>query len=76
MVPISAAGSAPKASVPAAAGRSRNAMNLSMGWKMGLLGLIAIGALITLFSGSDDGGYRAPQVTDSQIGRASCRERV
>ncbi|MCZ6609210.1 MAG: hypothetical protein O7D27_05005 [Alphaproteobacteria bacterium] len=66
MVPISAAGSAPKASVPAAAGRSRNAMNLSMGWKMGLLGLIAIGALITLFSGSDDGGYRAPQVTDSQ----------
>lgn len=66
MVPISAAGSAPKTSVPAAGGRSRNAMNLSMGWKMGLLGLIAIGALITLFSGSDDGGYRAPQVTDSQ----------
>ncbi|MCZ6447640.1 MAG: hypothetical protein O6831_05310 [Alphaproteobacteria bacterium] len=66
MVPISAAGSAPKASVPAAAGRSRNAMNLSMGWKKGLLGLTAIVALIYLFSGSDQGGYEAPQVTGAQ----------
>ncbi len=41
-------------------------MKLSMGWKKGLLGLIAIGALVTLFSGSDDGGYRAPRVTDTQ----------
>ena len=41
-------------------------MKLSMGWKKGLLALIAIGALVTLFSGSDDGGYRAPRVTDTQ----------
>ncbi len=41
-------------------------MALAAGWKKGLLALIAIGALVTLFSGSDDGGYRAPRVTDTQ----------
>ncbi len=41
-------------------------MVTAAGWKKGLVGLIGIGALVYLFSGSDDGTYRAPQVSDSQ----------
>ena len=41
-------------------------MAIAEGWKKGLAGLVCIGALIYLFSGSDDDGYRAPQVSASQ----------
>ncbi len=41
-------------------------MVIAEGWKKGLAGLIAIGALIYLFSGSDDDAYRAPQVSGAQ----------
>ena len=41
-------------------------MAITARWKIGLAGLIGIGALVVLFSGSEDGGYLAPQVSDSQ----------
>jgi hypothetical protein len=41
-------------------------MAIAVGWKKGLVCLIGVGALVYLFSGSDDGTYRAPQVADSQ----------
>lgn len=41
-------------------------MKLSIGWKKGLLGLLVIGAVIYLFSGTDGGTYRPPQATDSR----------
>jgi len=41
-------------------------MNLSIGWKKGILCLIGVGALVYLFSGSDGGSYRTPQVTEGR----------
>ena len=41
-------------------------MGIADRWKKGLAGLIAIGALVYLFSGSDQTGYEAPQVTGAQ----------
>ncbi len=41
-------------------------MAIAEGWKKGLAALVCIGALIYLFSGSDDDGFRAPQVSVSQ----------
>jgi len=41
-------------------------MNLSIGWKIGLIGLIVIAAVIYLFSGPDSGGYRPPQISSNQ----------
>ena len=41
-------------------------MAIAEGWKKGLACLVCIGALIYLFSGSDDDGYRAPEVSGAQ----------